>query len=330
MLGASLKRSGVFDVDDGPMKCRRLQYNDASEQQQEDDNTKDSNAVSNIDECDPRKPPNFIEFHFSVLQSLYKKPQEEAISLATSLTDATPSSHDGNFDGDNEDTPIQESLWSMIECFLQERVQILHAKQEALCWSGIHKEARLITTSNESSSTLKAGAFEQQAVPTPPSHRTARSPSFLAHYPSLSASQMTSTNPSSKHQPTASSFHIVARLLGKHSKTVSEKLEQQVHTYRFLSAFANERMAILQKQLKRLEQELDDEEQRRLGDLVVMSCDQYQPDRNHRLSSPGTKRKASPQQRLDVVGDRERSRVLALKTKIRLWGLLAADLSGIV
>ena len=317
MSRASQKRSDGFEAEEGPIKRRRLQY----DTEEEGMNSKDSNARadgSSVDDslCDPRKPSNFIDFHFSILQSLYKKPQEESIAFtsAASLTDTTPASDHGDLDTeeDNEDTPIQESIWSMIECFLHERVEILRAKQVASCWSGIHKEARLIATSKVSSSTVTPGAFDQQSVSTSPSHHATRSPSFTAHYPSLSTSKIASTSPSSKQHPTAASFQIVARLVGKHSQTVSDKLEQHVHTYRSLSAFINERIAVLQRQLKRLEQKVDDEEQKRMCDMSL-----------------GAKHETSPQERWDVIGDKERSCVLALKTKIRLWCLLAADLSGI-
>jgi hypothetical protein len=304
---------GGEEEDRGIKRCK-LGYNDADCHPTDDPND-ESNSTSEH-HFDPDQPARFLDFHFTVLRSLYLKSKEAASSsLPPSASTGGDASTGVTDDNEVDGIPIDEAMWSNMEVFLKERVQILRTKQQASSWSGIHQGALQVA---------KTEVHPNHASPLMARRRHAPSPIHFygshhsLHPTAVPTSQMSMATPT---KPTSSdnSFQIIARLLGKRSEAMSMQYERHKDVYKPLLASTEQRIRYLQERLTTLQQTMEEENQKRMSDLLNGTV--YRSTKSGEQSSTAEKHKDS---------EGTKNRLVALKTKIRLWALFAADLKDVV
>ena len=301
------KRETEDNVDEEPLKRRRLDYG-------EDVQANDDSSAT----------PRFIAFHFKILKSIYDESDKARSNKQTDDHTTTTA-----FEHHDDDLAVQVRTWATIDKFLHDRSDILKSKEEASRWSWIHEKALCVGKEDqqgEAVSPLKKHHSarqllqQQQQHTSPPSHR----PLYAT------TTQLSSTTPTKNYHPTNSNniaddpFRIVARLLGNHSNDIRQDFEDQIASYKTLLESTNKRIAHLQKSLTNLQQTLQDEDQKCVSDLINRTIYAVHSNSKSMEAHPNNRNTSTPVRMEQAV-----SRVLELKTKIRLWSLLAADLKRV-
>ena len=80
------------------------------------------------------KHAQFLAFHLDVLQSLYNKNNDD---------------HQAATDANTSSSVVDARVWKATQMFLEQRDQLMQAKEEAGCMKGIHDESLRFTTCEE-------------------------------------------------------------------------------------------------------------------------------------------------------------------------------------
>lgn len=263
---------------------------------------------------------SFLDFHFDVLQSLYKKNGDGGIETAAA---------------------VDVNVWKMIQSFIQQREQLLFSKHEAACMQGIHSEAVRHQVADDAGSPTSGDGNnntvtqQQQSSPGSPHMRNNNvtrlnhekpSPAYALKNNSKYLSQASaSSSPPMLNDATLSSssssnhFHVVARLLGRRRKIVESSFQQQADPFQPLLQATGARIASLQQELHELQQSVRRQDQKRIHDLVSANIYKSRPNK-------ALVKDAGSEEQLSA----ERSRMAEMECKIRLWSLLAEDLRAAI
>lgn len=166
-----------------------------------------------IDGLQQETPPRFLNFHLTVLRSLYPSEDEHT----------------------QESDKISTETWSTIERFLNDRVHILHAKQQAASWNGVRVQARRVADKRDTN--------QMQSTPR-------RSP-FRETVPHLFGPSQTPSKPAHSSTP-SNSFPMIARLLEKRADVINTQYAEQKRVYQSVAEGANRRIEELQEHLNAL------------------------------------------------------------------------------
>lgn len=234
----------------------------------------------------------FLGFHFDILQSLYTA---EAIG-GEAVLDAT--------------------VWTMIKSFLQQREQLLQAKQEAFFMQGIHSEAVRYVESGAAKKMManyqSPDKSHAHSIP-----RLSQKSSPVNSQNKKYSSQTSASSPPIKEALYASSldhFHIVTHLLGRRSNIVKTSFKQQADPFQVILKLSETHILSLRQDLHELQQALRIHDQKRIQDLVAANV--------YKSKAVGPAK--------DDLSEKERSaelsRMVEMECKIRLWSLLSQDL----
>ena len=265
-----------------------------------------------------------------------------------------------------DDKCLDPKIWETIQRFLQQRERLLESKHRAGSMKDIHNESlrhcdgeaawmaqsQLACTNshndkaNSANSTTATPSMQNLAFYF--NSNTSVKPSAVLSRPTIRGSFLqsqqqslsqtspatcrsgggttdhhhnsNSTNPHSDNQ-----FYIVARLLGRQHHIMESNFQQQAQPFQPLLASTIARIGVLQQELHHCRQRRWVTDHQRVSEALAVDDERWN---NNSHSGDTTFTTATSCTAVDE--ENERSRVVTLESKIRLWSLLAQDLQDAI
>jgi hypothetical protein len=256
----------------------------------------------------PEDFPRFLPFHREMLRMLISLSQPAG--AATINSDKTQSTTD---DEVNE----MQALWHLIDCFVAERVSLLHGRKESMIACGVYDRAAALFVRDEAKNNNEACS---NAVGTDSmkrkhasSHKKRRT-SYLSFDEEHKASR--TVDLTEDDESASNPMHVIVRFLGRRQTIARSRFEKQMAHYEKLRLDVKTRKNGLVSRLEALQSSIREENDLFIQNLLAFDLYKIKP------SSPPS----APDQELRV---KKLSEEESLRTELTLWTMLDEDMERV-
>jgi hypothetical protein len=290
--------------------------------------------------------PRFLPFHRVMLHTLVSLSHQCSADAADETGAPVVVDGDKSADDDDEDQSHErDEMWNLIDCFLVERVSLLHARRESMIAGSVHDRAAATwlvrddddndvqakTNNNDAACSSPVGTGTDPVKRKRGSYqasgqkkRRSTTSNFDEQEPtSVRVSRMSQAGGgelSDDETPASSSnnpMHVIVRFLGRRKTVASSRFDTQTARYESVRSYVKSRKGDLRVRLAALESAMREENQLYVQNLLAFDLYKIKP------SSPPR------------VPDREGqilklSEVERLRTELTLWTMLDQDMEHVL
>jgi hypothetical protein len=286
--------------------------------------------------------PRFLPFHRVMLHTLVSL-SDQSSGDETDGTGAPVVDSDKSADDDDQ-AHERDEMWNLIDCFLVERVSLLHARRESMIAGSVHDRAAatwLVRDDDDNDVQAKtknndAACSSPVGTGTDPVKRKRGSYQASGQKKRRTTSNFDEQEPTSvrvsrmsqagggelsdDETPASSSnnpMHVIVRFLGRRKTVASSRFDTQTARYESVRSYVKSRKDGLRVRLAALESAMREENQLFVQNLLAFDLYKIKP------SSPPS------------VPDREGqilklSEVERLRTELTLWTMLDQDMEHVL
>lgn len=287
--------------------------------------------------------PRFLPFHREMLHTLVSLSHQSSAD-ASDVTGAPVVDGDKSADDDDQ-AHVAKGVWKLIDCFVAERVSLLHTRRESMIAGCVHDRAAatwLVRDDDDDDNDVQAktnnndaacsspfgtgtGPFKRKRGSYPASGQKKRrtTSNFDEPEPASKASRMSQAGGgelSDDETPASSSnnpMHVIVRFLGRRKTVANSRFDTQTARYESARSYAKNRKDGLHSRLEALESAMREENQLFVQNLLAFDLYKIKPS-----SPPSVPDRARQMQKL--------SELERLRTELTLWTILDQDMERVL
>jgi hypothetical protein len=259
----------------------------------------------------PEDFPRFLPFHREMLRTLMSL-SEPAAGGATINSDKKSTDDEAN---------DMQAMWHLIDCFVADRVRLLHARKESMIAGGVYNRAAALFVRDDAknnnfacSNAVGTDSMKRKHGSSQVSGHKKRRTSYLSFDEEPKSSR--TIDLTEDDESASNPMHVIVRFLGRRQTTARSRFDKQMAHYEEARLYVKTRKNGLISRLEALQSSIREENDLFIQNLLAFDLYKIKP------SSPPS----APDQELQV---KKLSEAESLRTELTLWTMLDEDMERV-